>query len=84
MAYLNPQGPMAQGHYFQGHPRQYLKTRTLSKHSNPQNSTAIFHDISHKYVEWNLYKATTELFSITKQVLFHNRKNHHDFLKTAK
>ena len=33
-------------------------------------------------VQWNLYKTTTELCGLSIQVVFHDRENKHDFVKT--
>ena len=33
-------------------------------------------------IQWNLYKVTTELSGISRQVVFHNREDKHDFGKT--
>ena len=34
-------------------------------------------------VEWNLDKATTELCGLSMQVVFHDRENKHDIVKTV-
>ena len=34
-------------------------------------------------IQWNLYKATTELGGLSRQVVFHDRENKHDFVKTV-
>ena len=34
-------------------------------------------------LQWNLYKATTELCGLSRQVVFHSRENKHDFVKTV-
>ena len=34
-------------------------------------------------VPWNLYKATTKFFSLSKLAVFHGREDKHDFVKTV-
>ena len=36
------------------------------------------------YIQWNLYKATTKFCGLLRQVVFQDRENKHDFVKTAK
>ena len=34
-------------------------------------------------MQWNLYKATTKFCSLSRQVVFHDKENKHDFVKTV-
>ena len=34
-------------------------------------------------VQWNLYKATTKFYGLSRQVVFHDRENKHDFVKAV-
>ena len=34
-------------------------------------------------LQWNLYKATTRFHGLSRQVVFHDRENKHDFVKTV-
>ena len=44
-----------------------------------------FNDIPwiNSQIQWNLYKVTTKFCGLSRQVVFHDRENKHDFVKTA-
>ena len=45
-------------------------------------ASSLFHLFQHSYW-WNLYKATTAFCGISRQMVFHDRENKHDYAKTV-